>query len=221
MNRAMSAPATSHIRTSSQCDVGEVLASDDTSVTNSSNEGKTVNHFDSKELILQFTKMNVSPLQHQAKVESSSSSASTATASEITTSTTRRVIKHWRFKTKHQNRPTKIFLRPSKLNMKRNDPESLFRDFSVACSKELDSIASSDLFETRDSCKKKKKSKKDSSKVDADAMLQRRKASSCAEQARQLSNDELSDAIDILADFLEESVVFPKKMSYMAELMYT
>jgi hypothetical protein len=36
-----------------------------------------------------------------------------------------------------------------------------------------------------------------------------------------MSNDELSDTIDILADFLEESIVFPKKMSYMAELMYT
>jgi hypothetical protein len=36
-----------------------------------------------------------------------------------------------------------------------------------------------------------------------------------------MSHDELSDTIDILAAYLEESVVFPKKMSYMAELMYT
>ncbi len=142
-----------------------------------------------------------------------------APATSATLATTRKVIKHWRFKAKQQqDRAGKVVLRPSKLKLDRKDAESLFLDFSVACSKELDSIASS---ESRNSSKKKKKSKQDPSKNEAEASLQRRKASSCAEQARQMSSDELTDAIDILADFLEESVVFPKKMSYMAELMYT
>jgi len=45
----------------------------------------------------------------------------------------------------------------------------------------------------------------------------RRKVSTCAEQARA----DLTHDIDRLADFLEESISLPKKMSYMAEMMYT
>jgi len=46
-----------------------------------------------------------------------------------------------------------------------------------------------------------------------------RKTSTCAQQARQ--DTELTQDIDRLADYLEESVLLPKKMSYMAEMMYT
>jgi len=47
----------------------------------------------------------------------------------------------------------------------------------------------------------------------------RRKVSTCAEQARGATD--LTHDIDRLADFLEESISLPKKMSYMAEMMYT
>eukprot|EP00096_Caligus_rogercresseyi_P011888 TRINITY_DN482_c0_g1_i1.p1 TRINITY_DN482_c0_g1~~TRINITY_DN482_c0_g1_i1.p1 ORF type:complete len:222 (-),score=100.64 TRINITY_DN482_c0_g1_i1:664-1329(-) len=40
----------------------------------------------------------------------------------------------------------------------------------------------------------------------------------CATQARQSYNDV---SVDDLAGYLENSMVFPKKMSYMAEMMYT
>lgn len=43
------------------------------------------------------------------------------------------------------------------------------------------------------------------------------KKSTCAAQARQ----ELDISVDDLAGYLEDSIVFPKKMSYMAEMMYT
>jgi len=46
-----------------------------------------------------------------------------------------------------------------------------------------------------------------------------RKVSTCAEQARGATD--LTHDIDRLADFLEESISLPKKMSYMAEMMYT
>ena len=48
---------------------------------------------------------------------------------------------------------------------------------------------------------------------------QRKNSATCAQQARQ--NTELSQDIDRLADYLEESILLPKKMSYMAEMMYT
>jgi len=46
---------------------------------------------------------------------------------------------------------------------------------------------------------------------------QRKNSATCAQQAR----TELSQDIDRLADYLEESILLPKKMSYMAEMMYT
>jgi hypothetical protein len=44
-------------------------------------------------------------------------------------------------------------------------------------------------------------------------------SSSCAQQARR--NEDVSQDIDRLTDYLEESILLPKKMSYMAEMMYT
>jgi hypothetical protein len=48
MIRALSAPATSRARTSHPRDVTDSSATDD---TDSPNEGKSVNHFDSKDLV--------------------------------------------------------------------------------------------------------------------------------------------------------------------------
>ena len=44
-------------------------------------------------------------------------------------------------------------------------------------------------------------------------------SSSCAQQARKEYQNDVS--VNDLAGYLEDSVVFPKKMSYMAEMMYT
>ena len=43
-------------------------------------------------------------------------------------------------------------------------------------------------------------------------------SSSCAQQARQEFGDV---SVNDLAGYLEDSIVFPKKMSRMAEMMYT
>ena len=214
---------------SSQCD-----SNSDNDKGCDASEGKTVMHFDSKDLILQFTKMNVTLAPVQISVSSPPATSTSSTAS--IQSSTNKVNKNWKFKakpdSKQQQRSFKVVLRPSRLNLAtKKDGESLFRDFSVACTKELDSIARSKscdaAFTRSSSASTKKKQKKDSSKVTLSpathhghhACQKRRKASSCAEQARQ--HDDLSDTIDLLADYLEESVMFPKKMSYMAELMYT
>lgn len=44
--------------------------------------------------------------------------------------------------------------------------------------------------------------------------------STCAQQAM-LKREVLSQDVDRLADYLEDSILLPKKMSYMAEMMYT
>ena len=44
-------------------------------------------------------------------------------------------------------------------------------------------------------------------------------SSSCAQQAQRVVHPDIS--VDDLAGYLEDSIVFPKKMSYMAEMMYT
>jgi len=50
-----------------------------------------------------------------------------------------------------------------------------------------------------------------------EAKSTQRKTSTCAQQAAARQDID----IDRLADYLEESVLLPKKMSYMAEMMYT
>lgn len=88
-------------------------------------------------------------------------------------------------------------------------------DFSECC-KELDSIEKSasgepSLFD-QDSFKKPREpaKRKNSSISTAETM-------SCSQAAREYNDV----SVDDLAGYLENSIVFPKKMSYMAEMMYT
>lgn len=46
-------------------------------------------------------------------------------------------------------------------------------------------------------------------------------SSSCAQQAQKMVVVHHDVSVDDLAGYLEDSIVFPKKMSYMAEMMYT
>jgi len=104
-------------------------------------------------------------------------------------------------------------LRPSKLKPKtESGTESRFSDFSAACSRELDTIAAKPDEDKSENCNKSQNKKK------------RKASASCAQQARNeclTSSDSVNISIDYLTDYLEETILFPKKMSYMAELMYT
>lgn len=63
-----------------------------------------------------------------------------------------------------------------------------------------------------------------SSKKPNRVQKKRKASTSCAQQARNEcynNSAEVNLSIDYLADYLEETILFPKKMSYMAELMYT
>ena len=109
-------------------------------------------------------------------------------------------------------------IRPSKLKPKTEngttmESSRLFSDFSAACSRELDTIAVAKAADDQQPQSEKRPQKK------------RKASASCAQQARnecQLSNNDSVDiSIDFLTDYLEETILFPKKMSYMAELMYT
>jgi len=225
-------PSTTPAETS-KCDEDVGSNSDETDAK--SDEGKTVMHFDSKDLILQFTKLNVTTESTKQATSQQKRHISSPTSSNVTTI---KVNKNWRFKAKSDSLQRPFVLRPSKLSSlaRKDRGEALFREFSVECSKELDSIATASPHTTSSSTShfNSKRHTTSGKKKCGDVLLspmtshhnhhacqKRRKASSCAEQARQLSQDELDETIDILADFLEESVVFPKKMSYMAELMYT
>jgi len=110
-------------------------------------------------------------------------------------------------------------IRPSKLKPKTEngttmESSRLFSDFSAACSRELDTIAVAKAEDQQQPQSEKRPQKK------------RKASASCAQQARNecsLSNNDSSVdiSIDFLTDYLEETILFPKKMSYMAELMYT
>merc|ERR1712008_511461 len=59
---------------------------------------------------------------------------------------------------------------------------------------------------------------------DANSTKDNKRKTSCAQQARcegLPSSDAVNLSIDILTDYLDEAILFPKKLSYMAELMYT
>jgi hypothetical protein len=42
-----------------------------------------------------------------------------------------------------------------------------------------------------------------------------------SENVKDKAHDTLDASIDRLADYLEDSILLPKKMSFMAEMMYT
>jgi hypothetical protein len=70
-----------------------------------------------------------------------------------------------------------------------------------------------------------KEGEPNSSKKPNRVQKKRKASTSCAQQARNecynTNSAEVNLSIDYLADYLEETILFPKKMSYMAELMYT
>ena len=131
-------------------------------------------------------------------------------------------------KSKVNKKTRKIQLRPSKLTQViavktdskkvSQEAESRFIDFSADCSRALETIA-------------KENSEKDASGTDPEYEEKRSKSArntkrktSCAQQARSEclpSSEAVNLSIDILTDYLDEAILFPKKMSYMAELMYT
>merc|ERR1712004_761150 len=58
--------------------------------------------------------------------------------------------------------------------------------------------------------------------IEESEQQKQRKSSTCAQQAREEhDHSAVNFSIDVLTDYLEETVLLPKKMSYMAELMYT
>ena len=59
--------------------------------------------------------------------------------------------------------------------------------------------------------------------IEESEQQKQRKSSTCAQQAREEHDHSaaVNFSIDVLTDYLEETVLLPKKMSYMAELMYT
>jgi len=152
-----------------------------------------------------------------------------------TTSGSGSVVKRWR---KKRSKVKKVVvLRPSKLQqpavvqgISGNGPE---RHFSFEhCSKELESIekqSKENVLRPRSSSLPSKKINYSHSnkinktsnnttteiKTHKDEKKQRKRQTTCAQQAH------LSQDIDRLTDYLEESILLPKKMSYMAEMMYT
>jgi len=194
------------------------------------NPKSTVNSVDSvqenlgngKELIQLFQKMNVARDKEPVATRSST---------KLSKPTIHRI--HPSSKLKKKTRVTKktrqianasIQLRPSKLThvvavkaetAKANSSkgaESRFVDFSADCSRELETIV-----------KDSSKSTTEIEKSTAPTKNTKRKTS-CAQQARNEylpSSEAVNLSIDILTDYLDEAVLFPKKMSYMAELMYT
>ena len=104
----------------------------------------------------------------------------------------------------------KVLLKPSKLNLSgpetssseknscsKSEATDNFSNFLTACSIEIATIEESE-------------------------QQKQRKSSTCAQQAREEHDHATVDfSIDVLTDYLEETVLLPKKMSYMAELMYT
>nr|XP_040563492.1 oxidative stress-responsive serine-rich protein 1-like [Lepeophtheirus salmonis] len=86
------------------------------------------------------------------------------------------------------------------------------KDFSSVIIRRFDTISLSG--------KRKKKIREMGEDVQEEFVVENggNKAVNCATQARQSYNDV---SVDDLAGYLENSMVFPKKMSYMAEMMYT
>jgi len=123
-----------------------------------------------------------------------------------------RLKKQEKFKKPEKKKRRKVHLKPSQLIVSpSNKPEKSeisevsaetgdnFSDFLTACSREIATIEESE-------------------------QKKQRKSSSCAQQARLEEHEHAAAvdfSIDVLTDYFEETVLLPKKMSYMAELMYT
>lgn len=146
----------------------------------SNSEGLTESDIKVPDLILQFTKMNVAPSQTAAAAPKSDTTAKkSSTATKVAQSATFLLVKKHRFKAKSSE---KVILRPSKLSLtlakkyhqQRRDGDSLFREFSEACAKELDSIVrltpSSDLTSGPRSTKFRQRKKKTKSESAADEL---------------------------------------------------
>ena len=178
------------------------------------------NLINGKELVQLFQKMTVA----REKVSLSTSSSTKSTKAII-----HRI--HPSSRLKKKNKVTKktskipsssVLLRPSKLThvvahktesskASSSQAESRFIDFSADCSRELETIL-------------KDSSKSTTEEKDANSTKDNKRKTSCAQQARcegLPSSDAVNLSIDILTDYLDEAILFPKKMSYMAELMYT
>lgn len=163
--------------------------------------------FNSKDLISQFAKLNVAGGKSGAK-----GSKTWWRPPPIK----KRPLKKKKKRLKVVLRPSKLTVKTAAVSPRSGDEDSKdsevdkrFKDFSDACCKELESI---------------EKSQKVAAAEDKKVLKRRKTSASCAQQARiqeYSSVEDVNNAIDMLADYLEESVLLPKKMSYMAELMYT
>ena len=164
---------------------------------------KTVKHIDGKELIKLFQNMSVTktlwksptkPAIHQIRKTS---------------------------KLKKKKVPKKSTSPLSDSSKKSPSTETRFSEFSADCSRELETIVKEETSNKNPSVKQSTEDKSCQPRI-----LKKRKTSSCAQQARNechpLTNtDAVNFSIDLLTDYLDEAILFPKKMSYMAELMYT
>ena len=173
------------------------------------------NLINGKELVQLFQKMTV------AREKMSSNSTKTAKPIMHRVRPSSRLKKKSKISKKQKQKSSSVHLRPSKLSQvvknssnpkstTSSQTESRFIDFSADCSRELETIV--------------KDSKTSSTDLtDKDALTKaknNKRKTSCAQQARNES-DAVNLSIDILTDYLDEAILFPKKMSYMAELMYT
>jgi len=185
------------------------------------------NLINGKELVQLFQKMTVA---RDLKVPVSTSN----TSKPETKSIIHRIHPSSRLKKKGKinKKNHKINLRPSKLTQviavktdesnkkeaSQEAAESRFLDFSADCTRALELIV-------------KENSKKDASETDQEdeekgvkSARNNKRKTSCAQQARSEclpSSEAVNLSIDILTEYLDEAILFPKKMSYMAELMYT
>ena len=114
-------------------------------------------------------------------------------------------------------------LRPPQLKIPPPKGDKMEHFSFETCSKELESIMqkSNPIIRPRSSSLPSKSSHKSPVVATVIAKPKKKKpvaktqTQTCAQQAN------LSQDIDRLTDYLEESILLPKKMSYMAEMMYT
>lgn len=179
------------------------------------------NLINGKEFVQLFQKMTVTREKVPLSTNSSTKSSTKAIIHRIHPSS--RLKKKCKVTNKTSKVPSSsVLLRPSKLThvvahktesskASSSQAESRFIDFSADCSRELETIL-------------KDSSKSTTEEKDANSTKDNKRKTSCAQQARcegLPSSDAVNLSIDILTDYLDEAILFPKKMSYMAELMYT